>query len=170
MLSQKCSPHRLIEIKPERATEPNSSRRKLSSSPSTEQSEANHIRPKIYPSGRTIAQTKGETCFVGGRMIRALLVFTLIGLTSAYPAAEQCRLIDGRKDRQACYDRQTASGFIISQGKCSDVDFPLCAPYKPPVCLRMIQHIPRNRPLSPSDKILCRCSQALIVEHPGIAA
>lgn len=42
-------------------------------------------------------------------MIRALIAFTLLGMTSAYPAAEQCRLIDGRKDRQACYDRQTAS-------------------------------------------------------------
>ncbi len=42
-------------------------------------------------------------------MTRALIAFTLLGMTSAYPAAEQCHIVDGRKDRQACYDRATVS-------------------------------------------------------------
>ena len=44
------------------------------------------------------------------KVFRFIIAFSiLVNSSSTFAATEQCRLIDGKKDRQACYDRQATA-------------------------------------------------------------
>jgi len=48
------------------------------------------------------------------KVFRFIIAFSiLVNSSSTFAATEQCRLIDGKKDRQACYDRQATAAETV---------------------------------------------------------